>query len=275
MSVSKKSKLLVAMYAILKEYKNKTHKTSVSVCSLCDLFYDETLNLYDDDGKVNTCNKCPMFVFFNPDSNNPLPCLNRKCEPVNCYLRKNENGKYSKETVTELKRVIKFYESAINKIETMSDRQVRESSFKFLIKIDNNIAEKSIKQKNMKIKKGELIKAMQAVLVEYENNTHKCDLTCPLCRLYFHLNREISCKECLMFVFHPHASLSCLYRKCEPISSNEKNNINKLEAVKEFYKKAITKVKSMSYIEMNKPNAFKFLIKIDKEVAEITGLNKI
>lgn len=139
--VSKKNRLLLAMYTTLKEYKKKTHRTSIGTCKLCHEFYDDDVEFVDETGKVNTCYKCPMMVFFNSDRRNQLPCLNRKCRPVGCTFEKSNLG-YPKEFLLTLKRVIKFYELAINKVESMSDRQVRESSFNFLIKIDQNIDEK-------------------------------------------------------------------------------------------------------------------------------------
>jgi len=42
----------------------------------------------------------------------------------------------------ELDAVIDFYEKAINAIEKMSRKEVRNTDFKFLIEIDDNVAEK-------------------------------------------------------------------------------------------------------------------------------------
>jgi len=123
------------------------------------------------------------------------------------------------------------------------------------------------------IKKGELLKAMQRVLAEYQNNRHYCDLTCPLCEVYY--THTKGCNQCIMKVFYSNkGSLPCLYRKCEPIHCSPINqNLSeqkkiKLQAVMEFYKKAITKVKAMTSKEINKRNAFKFLIEIDNKIAE-------
>ena len=43
---------------------------------------------------------------------------------------------------------------------------------------------------------------------------------------------------------------------------------NELKAVIELYKRAIKKVDSMTSEELNKRNAFRFLIKMDEEVAK-------
>jgi hypothetical protein len=133
----------------------------------------------------------------------------------------------------------------------------------------------------MKKNKSEIFEAMEAVLADYKNNTHKCDLTCPLCKHYFVLTLK-GCPNCPMAVFRSSkGSLPCLYRKCEPITCSPVNqNLSelkktKLKAVMEFYEKAIEIVKTMTYKEINKRNAFKFLIDIDNEVAEKHQITKI
>lgn len=132
----------------------------------------------------------------------------------------------------------------------------------------------------MKRKKSELLEAMEAVLAQYKNNTHECNLTCSLCKLYFTLKN--SCPNCPMTVFKSYkGSLPCLYRKCEPIHCSPVNqNLSELKktkllAVMEFYEKAIERIKLMTYEEVNKANAFKFLIDIDNEVAQKYQINKI
>ena len=59
--------------------------------------------------------------------------MDRKCEPINCSCLDSDD--------VDLQRVILFYEKAIAKIESMSVDAVRKSSFKFLIKIDNECNE--------------------------------------------------------------------------------------------------------------------------------------
>lgn len=117
---SKKTKLLEIMIGILDEYITRSHKTQVNTCALCHEYMHSKLN----------CDACPMNVF---KINSPCiyyPCMYRKCLPVSCEYLLSEN---------ELKRVTLFYKRAIAKIESMSTDAVRKSSFKFLIKIDNEV----------------------------------------------------------------------------------------------------------------------------------------
>ena len=71
-------------------------------------------------------------------------------------------------------------------------------------------------------------------------------------------------KSATLNTFYP-----CTKRKCKPFSCghNPKNSI-KYSKVIEFYEKAIEKVKSMTSKQLNKKDAFKFLIEIDNEVAD-------
>jgi hypothetical protein len=59
-------------------------------------------------------------------------------------------------------------------------------------------------------------------------------------------------------------------RKCEPVDCDGyvTNDSNELLAVIDFYKEVISTVRNMTSEELNKKNAFKFLIKIDKKVAK-------
>jgi len=60
--------------------------------------------------------------------------MNRRCEPVDCNKSYIDN---------EYNAVIEFYEKAIKKIEKMSNIDLKkESTFKFLIAIDDKVAEK-------------------------------------------------------------------------------------------------------------------------------------
>jgi len=117
---SKKDIVLEIMKDILKEYKEVRHKTDRTKCGLC-VKYINQFNV--------TCENCPMIVFKGMHC---YPCINRKCEPVNC------SGLISPDNI-DLQRVIKFYKQAIAKIESMSVDAVRKSSFKFLIKIDKEV----------------------------------------------------------------------------------------------------------------------------------------
>jgi hypothetical protein len=58
-------------------------------------------------------------------------------------------------------------------------------------------------------------------------------------------------------------------RYCEPVNCTdyliEKRKF-KIDRVVEFYVQTIEAVKSMTYKELNKKDAFRFLIKIDEEV---------
>lgn len=123
------------------------------------------------------------------------------------------------------------------------------------------------------IRKIELLPAMQKILADYKINRHRCTLACPLCRLYY--NEWKDCKRCLMNVFNlKDNDLSCLNRRCTPVDYEHKvyKRQIKLQAVQEFYEKAITKVETMTYAELNKVNAFLFLKDIDNEVADKYGL---
>jgi hypothetical protein len=119
-------------------------------------------------------------------------------------------------------------------------------------------------------KKSKVVKAMQAVLAEYEANVHTCNMDCPLCRLYYH--GAPTCQRCPMNIFDiDNDRMGCLQRRCEPLQQEdtigEKGQI-KLQAVKEFYKKSIAKVKAMTVVQINESNAFKIFIEIDNKVAE-------
>lgn len=121
--MSKKSKkviLLEIMKTILNEYKEVSHKVDVTKCSLCIKYM---IN--------NACNDCPMVVFDGYSPYSKYQCLSRKCEPVDCtFMSPND---------IDLLRVIKFYELAIAKIESMSVNAIRKSSFKFLVRIDKEV----------------------------------------------------------------------------------------------------------------------------------------
>jgi len=119
---SKKSILLEIMNQILHEYKSVNHHADITTCGLCREFMNR--ENYDE-----SCINCPMHVF--EDYDNTYPCMARKSEPVDCRFLDPKDK--------DLKRVIKFYEKVIAKIESMSTQAVARSSFKFLIKIDDEV----------------------------------------------------------------------------------------------------------------------------------------
>src|ERR1035437_2496053 len=121
-----KTELLQAMKKILKEYKNVKHSTTLSECSLCQLYYVRL--------SFNGCRSCPMNIFFEDD--NVFPCLNRRCAPVNCDYSTSINN-------IKIKAVIEFYKKAIAKVAFMKNKELNEKdAFKFLIDIDNKAADK-------------------------------------------------------------------------------------------------------------------------------------
>jgi hypothetical protein len=133
MSLNRKDKILKAMRTILQEYKEKTHTTKVTDCSLCKLFH---LN----DVKPHECYLCPMYIFYKHDGWR-FPCKNRKCEPVDCLWESSYIG------TKELEAVIEFYDEAIEKIKTMTNESLKkdngkDNGFDFLVDIDKRIAKK-------------------------------------------------------------------------------------------------------------------------------------
>ena len=125
------TKLISAMETILQEYKERNHSTFTDNCSLCHLYRE-----------FFTCNiKCPMCIFLGLGGDYTHPCMNRRCEPVNCYnsLRSIKISELN----TKLNAVIEFYKKAIKKIKKMTDEELeRKDAFNFLIKLDNKIADK-------------------------------------------------------------------------------------------------------------------------------------
>lgn len=122
-------------------------------------------------------------------------------------------------------------------------------------------------------KKTRLLPIMQKILAEYRENKHRCTMNCPLCSEY--IDGWTDCSECPMHVFSPEeTNLNCLKRRCIPVDCEDKvyKGHIKLQAVQEFYEKAIEVVETLSYDELNKANAFRFLLDIDNEVADKYGL---
>lgn len=117
------------------------------------------------------------------------------------------------------------------------------------------------------------------VASEYNDNSHNLKMnTCPICKLYRDEERYglAACGDCLMRqVFK-----ACGRRQCMPlhcISENgrkftNKDHLNQLEAVKEFYFKVIARVRRMTVKELSEPYAFDFMKEIDQKTAEKYGI---
>lgn len=118
MKIKNKYVVLKAMREILEQYQNRTHNNKIKNCSLCNLYYEVT----------NHCKNCPMRVFGHN-----IGCLDRKCKAIDCDRKYNE---------TELSAVIEFYKEAIEKIKSMNFIQFMFTDYKFLLKIDEEIATK-------------------------------------------------------------------------------------------------------------------------------------
>jgi hypothetical protein len=127
MNTYNKKELLKALRTILKEYRNETHERKKNKCALCLLYI---YNEYE-------CDKCPMFVFdnslFDDTEEFTYPCMNRKCTPVDC-----SDAPFAEE---ETKRVKEFYKATINKVVSMTTKELNaKRAFKFLVDIDNKIS---------------------------------------------------------------------------------------------------------------------------------------
>jgi hypothetical protein len=128
---NRKERILLAMQIILAEYREKSHYASIGYCKLCQQFYT------DSNGERHRCHKCPMFVFHNTmkKNNDDLSCLERKCVPVSC--------KSDMKMGIKLKRVIEFYEKAIERTELLTNEDLaKKGVFDFLIDIDKEVYEK-------------------------------------------------------------------------------------------------------------------------------------
>jgi hypothetical protein len=125
------------------------------------------------------------------------------------------------------------------------------------------------------IEKTQLLKAMKKVMLEYKNGTHKASVDdCALCELYYKgedkKHRGHECRLCPMHIFyrkggHPYP---CMNRNCTPFTSDDGESTSEIKEVTKFYKASIKVVETMSDEQLNAENAFKFLIKIDKDVFE-------
>ena len=126
------------------------------------------------------------------------------------------------------------------------------------------------------IKKRELLKAMKQILSEYKETKHTTKLNeCGLCKMFYQDVNDLfpQCTSCPMNVFEREqlSPYPCKHRKCEPIDCFWESyflGTKKIPAVIEFYEEAIKVVKTLTSRQMNKKDAFKFLINIDNNVAK-------
>jgi len=121
----------------------------------------------------------------------------------------------------------------------------------------------------MKIVKKNLLAAIKEIREEYANETHTTKFnTCGLCKLYYsYKQRGLICPKCPMSIFHI-SNLGCLDRKIPASGSHHLAYYHpeRKASLVEFYDKFIRKVSRTSEADLNLPNAFDFLIKIDKAV---------
>jgi hypothetical protein len=132
-----KQRTLSAMQVILQEYREKRHKAAIYYCPLCSEFY------YGNNPNGERCQNCPMDIFKGKRKNKysfNVGCLRRKCAPIYCH-------DYTKMTKT-LKRVIEFYEKAIEVLKNVKDEDFTKDCFQRLIAIDEEIYKKYKKQPN-------------------------------------------------------------------------------------------------------------------------------
>jgi hypothetical protein len=131
------------------------------------------------------------------------------------------------------------------------------------------------------IKKAPLIRALKQVASEYNNNSHKLKMhSCAMCELYRSMFLEefygYTCGECPMAI----AFKACGRRQCAPVECRtrggnkiiNKEHLNELEAVTEFFYKVIKRVQRMTVAELNAENAWDFMIQIDHDVAKKYGI---
>jgi hypothetical protein len=126
------------------------------------------------------------------------------------------------------------------------------------------------------IKKSPLIRAMKEVASEYNDNSHRLSMyKCAMC-LTYRDNDAYNCGCCPMrMAFKACGRRQCMPVECYTASSNHKTSkehLNQLEAVREFYYKTIARVRRMTVKELNAPQAFKFMVKIDQEIADKYGI---
>jgi hypothetical protein len=130
--------------------------------------------------------------------------------------------------------------------------------------------ENFIVERNQKVR---LLSAMHKTLQEYREKKHSTNLgSCRLCWIY--RRGYYSCTDCPMSVFKDNVGqFPCMNRRCIPVNCYDgayKKNI-KLQAVQEFYEKAIPIVQEMTDEQLD-GKKFQFLLDIDDEVADKYGL---
>jgi hypothetical protein len=131
---NRKEIILLSMQVILHEYREKTHRSTIGDCSLCQQFYTEPMD------ERHSCHKCPMFVFHKPQKllKNGYPelsCMERKCKPKYC-------SDHQKMTKT-LKKVTEFYERAVEGLQKLTNEDLaKKDCFQYLVNIDKEVSEK-------------------------------------------------------------------------------------------------------------------------------------
>lgn len=111
------------------EYRKGEHSLSRDLCILCTTFLIE-----DNNWSQGNCKRCPMYV-FKDNGTHGLPCMNRRCEPVDC-------GDACFDQDREINRVKKFYDEIIKVVESKTTEQLQKpSAWKFMLKIDAKVSE--------------------------------------------------------------------------------------------------------------------------------------
>ena len=142
-----------------------------------------------------------------------------------------------------------------------------------------------------KLIKKNLLKACQTTLKEYEEDRHKMQLeTCSLCLFAgtskFIISRltrqtanglsteELLCIHCPMIAF---GVRGCFGRLCEPFNSKDPKIVALYkdilkQRVVAFYKEVVKWIKNTSAKDLNNPNIYKELIKIDEKIDKLYSL---
>jgi len=137
----KKSQVLTAFTDIYEKYKNGTHRSSVNDCALCQKY-----NTKFPWGGGETCTACPMFTFNNASSF--YPCLDRKCQPIDCKDPNDVDLGFG------LKRVTEFYAVLIQEVSAMPEQGfTRKKLYAVLKRVDKQVYDKFIRIYNEKIVK--------------------------------------------------------------------------------------------------------------------------
>ncbi len=130
-----KKVMLDAMREVQLQYLQGTHVNKIMCCPLCCQYFENY-----------TCKQCPMYV-FHPAKLFSSGCMYRKCKPVHMVIDSTQLSLLSKPIginydARDVRKVIEFYEEAINKIENMSNFRFKFTNFRFLKKIDKRIAKR-------------------------------------------------------------------------------------------------------------------------------------